>query len=111
VIGQHGGLGPNGNFGVNIAPGTGRLTLSDGQSCPSSIRVHGPGRGLGAGPPRHSVTSAIQECLDKLHIRAVVTYQPISRYWAFQWYETAIFVVLALLLVAFCFWWVRRRLS
>jgi hypothetical protein len=39
----------------------------------------------------------------------VVTYQPASRYWAFQWEETAIFVAAAVLLVGFCFWWVRRR--
>ncbi len=39
------------------------------------------------------------------------TYQPAARYWPFQWYETAIFVGLALLTAAFCFWWVRRRLA
>jgi len=46
-----------------------------------------------------------------------VTYQPASRYWAFQRYETATFlavalaVALALALTGFCFWWIRRRLS
>jgi hypothetical protein len=39
----------------------------------------------------------------------VVTYQPASRYWAFQWEETAIFTAAAVLLIGFCFWWVRRR--
>jgi hypothetical protein len=37
--------------------------------------------------------------------------RPASRYWAFQWYETAIFAALALLLAWFCFWVVRRRVS
>jgi hypothetical protein len=110
VIGQNGGFGPNGNFSVNASP-TGRLTLSDGQICPSSIRVPGLHRGFQTGAPGRSVTNAIQECLDKLHIRNVVTYQPTSRYWAFQWYETAIFIGLALVLAGFCFWWIRRRLS
>ena len=41
----------------------------------------------------------------------VVTYQPASRFWAFQAYETAIFVGLALISAGFCFWWVRNRLS
>jgi hypothetical protein len=41
----------------------------------------------------------------------VLTYQPASRYWAFQWYETAIFLALALALAGFSFWWVRRRLT
>jgi hypothetical protein len=107
VIGQNGAFGPHGNFGLNASP-TGRLTLSDGQTCPNSIRVS-PGRS--PGPPTRAVTNAIQECLDKLHIREVVTYQPANRYWAFQWYETAIFFGLALLLAGFCLWWVRRWLS
>jgi hypothetical protein len=41
----------------------------------------------------------------------VVVYQPGSRYWAFQWSETAIYVLLALLLAGFCTWWINRRLS
>ncbi|HEX3460422.1 MAG TPA: hypothetical protein VHT49_05925 [Acidimicrobiales bacterium] len=35
--------------------------------------------------------------------------QPASRYWAFQWYETAIFVGLDLVLVGLCFWWIQGR--
>jgi hypothetical protein len=40
--------------------------------------------------------------------RQLVTYQPASRFWAFQWYETAIFLALALILAGFCLWRVRR---
>ena len=40
--------------------------------------------------------SACQTALGKLGLRQLVTYQPAGRYWAFQWYETGIFVVLAL---------------
>jgi hypothetical protein len=40
-----------------------------------------------------------------------VTYQPADRYWAFQWYEMAIFLGIALVLNGFCFWWVRHRLA
>ncbi|HMD92346.1 MAG TPA: hypothetical protein VKG80_06860 [Trebonia sp.] len=46
--------------------------------------------------------------LARLHLRQVETYQPASRYWAFQWYETAIFLALALALAGFCFWRLRR---
>jgi len=35
--------------------------------------------------------------------------RPESRFWAFQWYETAIFVVLAVALAGFCAWRIRRR--
>jgi hypothetical protein len=38
-----------------------------------------------------------------------VTYQPASRYWTFQGYETAIFLALALALAGICFWRIRRR--
>ena len=48
-------------------------------------------------------------CLARKGVRAAVTYQPGSRYWTFQWYETAIFLVLAAVLAAFCYWRVSRR--
>src|ERR1700678_271728 len=48
-------------------------------------------------------------CIGKL--RGVLVYQPASRYWAFQWYEMAIFVGLALILGGLCFWLVRRHIS
>src|SRR6202020_214723 len=63
VVGKNGGFGPNGSFGANVSPTTGGLTLSDGQACPTSIRVPGPSRALGNGPPGHAVTNAIHECV------------------------------------------------
>jgi hypothetical protein len=65
------------------------------------------------GPSPHACQNgsfpACQNALGKLHLRQLITYQPASRYWAFQWYETAIFLALALALAGFCFWWIRRR--
>ena len=62
-----------------------------------------------------STSSSFQACqayIGSLHLRQLVTYQPASRYWTFQWYEMAIFLALALALAGTCFWWVRhRRLS
>jgi hypothetical protein len=56
-----------------------------------------------------------QQCdawLATQHLRRQISYQPASRYWAFQWYETGIFLVLALALAGFCVWQIRhRRLS
>jgi hypothetical protein len=57
-------------------------------------------------------TTSFQSCqraLGTLHLRQLVTYQPASRYWAFQWTETAIFLALAVALAGLCYWWVRRR--
>jgi hypothetical protein len=68
----------------------------------------------GPAPATCTRPDGFQACVNalvRLHLRQVVTYQPASRYWAFQWYETGIFLVLAGLLAGLCFWWTRRRLS
>jgi hypothetical protein len=69
---------------------------------PASLR---PGRG-GPGDP-----AAFQSCI--AHFAAsfhlAVTYQPSSHYWTLQWYESAIFVVAAVALVAVCFRLIRAR--
>jgi hypothetical protein len=73
-------------------------------------------------PPRSTPTGAqarpgnpdaFRACVTKMSARfhEAVTYQPASRYWTFQWYETAIFVALALILAGISFWWIRRRLT
>ena len=44
-----------------------------------------------------------------LHLRQTVTYQPASRYWPLQWYETGIYLALAAALAGLCLWWIRPR--
>ena len=65
------------------------------------------------GPPTHACLSqGLQACnasITRLHLRQVITYQPASRFWALQSYETAIFLVLAVALAAFCAFWIRHR--
>jgi ABC-type transport system involved in multi-copper enzyme maturation permease subunit len=53
--------------------------------------------------------AAFPACLARNGIKVAVTYQPDSRYWTFQWYETAIFLVLAAVLAGFCYWRISRR--
>jgi ABC-2 family transporter protein len=48
-------------------------------------------------------------CLASRGIRESITYQPASRYWPFQWIETAIFLALALTLAGICLWRLGRR--
>jgi hypothetical protein len=42
-------------------------------------------------------------------IREAIRYQPASRYWPLELTETAMFLVLALGLAGFAFWWFDRR--
>jgi hypothetical protein len=59
-----------------------------------------------------SNTAPFTECeaaLGRMNLRQLVTYQPASRYWAFQWYETGLFLVLAGALCGCCAWLIRRR--
>jgi hypothetical protein len=73
---------------------------------------------IGAPPPgvrgrAPANPAAFQACIAKLSAKfhETVTYQPASRYWTFQSYETAIFLLLALILTGVSFWWIRRRVT
>jgi hypothetical protein len=69
-----------------------------------------PGPGVAA-PKGAGGFDPLMACARKIGIRISVAYQPGSRYWLFQGIETAIFVALALGLIAFSVWFVRRRLT
>jgi hypothetical protein len=49
--------------------------------------------------------------LSRHGLRELVAYQPASRFWLFQGYETAIYLALAVGLAAVCVWCIRRRLA
>jgi hypothetical protein len=50
-------------------------------------------------------------CLTSQGIREAISYQPASRYWPFQWTETAFYLALALALTGYCSWRLNRRRS
>jgi uncharacterized membrane protein len=73
-----------------------------------------------AGHPAHLTAPAVctgnnfaacQAWIGRLHLRQIVSYEPASRFWDFQWAEAAIFVGLAVALAGFCTWWIRRRIT
>jgi hypothetical protein len=64
-----------------------------------------------AAPPRPPFSQDCFTKISQLGYRQQVTYQPANRFWAFQWYEMAVFLALTLALAGSCFWWIRRRLS
>ena len=55
--------------------------------------------------------AALPACIAKENVHVEVTSQPASRYWSFQWYETAIFAAAGASLAGLCFWRIRGRLS
>jgi hypothetical protein len=77
----------------------------------------GPGLGIGSSSHRTQAPAAAQEALHQCGatvatvFHEVVTYQPGSRYWDFQWLELGVYVAGALVLAGLSIWWVRRRLA
>ena len=69
------------------------------------------GQFRGAPPPPSVMESAHAACISKLSetFYTVVTYQPGSRFWPFQWAEMGIFVAAALALCGLTYWWLQRR--
>jgi hypothetical protein len=54
-------------------------------------------------------TQSLASCMAAHGYRGYMTYQPASRFWAFQGIETGIFVVLAAVLLGVTFWVLKRR--
>ncbi len=61
-----------------------------------------------ASPLSGKSSGALEHCVQRLGIHTSMVYQPGSRFWAFQWIELSIFLVLALALVGFVIWRIRR---
>jgi hypothetical protein len=59
--------------------------------------------------PNQPSDKSCRTYIESLHLRQTVTYQPASRYWPLQWYETGIYLAFALALAGLCLWWIRPR--
>ncbi|MGN9845434.1 ABC transporter permease [Nonomuraea sp. H19] len=77
-------------------PGTIQVSTTSGPCAPS---------GMGAGG------DGCMAEVNRLGYRQQATYQPLERFWPFQWIETGIYALLTLGLTWLSFWWIRRRLS
>jgi ABC-type transport system involved in multi-copper enzyme maturation permease subunit len=84
------------------------------------VHQYCPAFGLppGGGPTGHKLLqgppgglAAVQACRSQAAqtFHLLVTYQPATRYWPLQWLETGVFLALAALCAAGCYWWVSRR--
>lgn len=56
-------------------------------------------------------TADFNTCLHDQGIRLVNLYQPADRFWLFQGMESAIFLILAAVLLGLAIWWVKARIS
>jgi hypothetical protein len=97
---------PTGAWNISSSP----LTTPDGRA--SSSEPAGPcagpaSQGPAPAPPSPAEAQACDDYIESLHLRQTVTYQPASRYWAFEWIETAIYLALSLLLAGLCFLRIR----
>ncbi len=78
------------------------------------LRAACPTLGEGGGGPARPVPEAVRQqmhdCVTRIgeNYREVVTYQPGGRYWTFQWWELAVFTLIAGLLCGYAFYRLRR---
>jgi hypothetical protein len=78
-------------------------------SLPAACQQLIPASANGPNGPSGATLNAVYGCLQKAGYRQFLTYQPISRYWAFQGIETGIYLAVAAALIAITFYAVRRR--
>jgi hypothetical protein len=101
------GQAPTTKYLLHACPMLDQVPPGAGSGGQSVVGLAGPNGGAHAapGPP------GMQACIDKLSAsyHTVITYQPGSRFWPFQWAEMGIFLAGALALCTLMFVWSRRR--
>jgi hypothetical protein len=71
--------------------------------------VNAAGRPVTTGPPTCSIAmTAFVPCLASHGVLMEISYQPASRYWAFRWIETGIFLLAAAGPGGLCYRRIRR---
>jgi hypothetical protein len=87
----------------------GSVSGKTGDWITASHTVNSAGQAISIAPRGCMISSGnFLQCLSNNGVRMSVSYQPTSRYWAFQWYDAGIFLVLALGLGGVCYWRIRR---
>jgi hypothetical protein len=96
-----------------VDPSGRTISSGDGGSGPSSTIVRAVPVSTTSGPcsPQGLPAGGCIAEINRLGYRQQATYQPLERFWPFQWIETGVYALLTASLTWFCFWWVRRRLS
>jgi hypothetical protein len=103
-------------YSVHIVDNSGHALTPEvlASTCPNIGKIGPPPSGSGV-PTRvpTDVQDTLQSCIKTISAKyhEAVTYQPASRYWAFQWYELGIYLAAAAVLAGICIWSIRRRRS
>ncbi|MGA4987688.1 ABC transporter permease [Nonomuraea bangladeshensis] len=90
---------------ADLVDASGRTVGAGGEGAAKISTTSGP-----CAPSAAGGDGCIAE-INRLGYRQQATYQPLERFWPFQWIETGIYALLTLALSGLCFWWIRRRLS
>ena len=78
-------------------------------SLPAACQQLIPASASGPNGPSGATLNAVYGCLQQAGYRQFLSYQPISRWWAFRGIETGIYLAVAAALIAITFYAVRRR--
>ena len=86
------------------------VTLLQSLCPPSAVGQGKPAPGALAGLSVKKVAKAtLGQCLSRHGYTQWTSYQPVSRFWAFQWIEGAWLLALSALLISMTVWLVHRR--
>lgn len=79
--------------------------------CPRLIQQAQAPPPVGPNHPVKAPNGPFESCfrIASHHFSVLTSYQPANRYWALQGAETGIYVLIALLAAAGCYWWITRR--
>lgn len=93
-------------------PSSGEISAFLRQHCPN-VNFAQPQSQPGPGITHGTAETSGHACLVQVAnaFRLLVTYQPGSRYWAFQWLETGSYLLLAVAAASACYWWVTRHVG
>jgi hypothetical protein len=102
-------------FGSEMLNGHGATVTSQwlAKNCPQMLVHEPPVNGNNSIRIKGPMPKAFSECVDKIaaNFHQVLTLQPASRFWPFQWIEGSIFLAAGVALCAFSYWWIRRRIA
>ena len=93
-------------------PVRGAWILSNTVLTQTGSAYHGPYDPAKCGPDAPGQgPQGCKQWLASQNLKQKVIYLGAERFWALQWRELGVFLVVSALLASFCFWWIRRRVA